>query len=105
MFLLQDSCDPQRAPPAAGDMGGEELGRKLVDSSRSALGTWTAQSHNWRGGGGGGDHLRRLQRITGAQPSFPHCWSRGEGGGALKNPVPAQAEEEEGTQGQLRLHQ
>ena len=42
MFLLQDSCGSQRAPQAAGDMGGEEGRRKLVDSSRSELGTWTA---------------------------------------------------------------
>ena len=41
MFLLQDSCGSQRAPQA-GDMGGEEGRRKLVDSSRSELGTWTA---------------------------------------------------------------
>ena len=55
-----------------------------MDSSRSALGTWTAQSHNWRGGGGGGgDHLRRLQRITELSQASITVLVTGRGGRGL----------------------
>ena len=106
MFLLQDSCGSQRAPQAAGDMGGEEEGRKLVDSSRSELGTWTA----WADPATGEEEEEREVGTTSGDckelPSsakLPSPLVTGRRGGGSQES--SSSRQQRGTQGQLRLHQ